>query len=206
MLRSSLMVLLAAGACARSEAEPVEPLRVPWLPGFAAFAVSTQPTERADDRFGAPRADCRTGDTRAHRLLADVAPRLGTETVIVSTAHGIVVQDGQGQRIAALPLPCGGSADEVIAIAAGDAGIGGPVIAILATTGGRREATTRVELLRVGDGDRLERVFAAPVETYDGDQRRTGSVRIVPGGLRVRAPGGATTEWRYAAIARRFVR
>ena len=177
--------------------------RVAWLPGFQATAVSATANESADD-VGAPRAGCPTGDTRAHRLVADIAPRAGDETIVASTANGIVVLDSQGQTVASAALPCGGSDDELIAIAAGDAGIGGRVIAVLARTGGRREAITRLELLRVGDGHELERVFSAPIETRDDDTIASGEVRIVAGGLRVRVPGGGLERWSYDPVARRY--
>ena len=180
---AALIAVAAAGRRVDSE--------FPWLPGFVPTAVSTQRSSDAAQQLAVTdqRADgCTTWD--AQELRADVAPADGDETVLASIATGVVVVDAHGRRIARAPLgECGGSADQVVAIGAGDAWLGVPVIAIVSTIGGHRESQTTLTLLRV-DGARLVTVWSGLLETRDGDDLETGTAVLAPGMILYRAPGG----------------
>lgn len=199
---------------APSSDEPREPDTRPvrWLPGFAAIATSDhRSTDRsAEDRLGPPPSDCQSGDTETRTVTADVSLEPGDETIVASLGHGVVVFAADGHELARAPIGCGGSADELGAVAVGHDDELGPVIAVLATTGGRAEATTHVDLFRVTseiDGPtRVELLFSAPIEIRDGDRIRTGRIELVPGGLVVRRPAGRTTTWSYDRSTQTLVR
>ena len=185
----------------------IETRPVRWLPGLAAVAFSDRAAGASEERLGPPPSDCQTGDTQLRSVTADVAAADGAETILASIAHGVVVFAAEGQELARTAIGCGGSADELEAIAIGTADAIGPVIAVLVTTGGRAEATTRVDLFRVEGDDitRLERLFSAPIEVREGDQYRTGRLELVPGGLVFRRPGGRTTTWTYDVATRSLI-
>lgn len=182
---------------------------VDWLPGFAAVATSPRRIERVEDVLGPGRADCPTGDTRAISIAADVAPTPGRETIVASIAHGLVVVDGAHHRIATAALDCGGSADSIDAVELGRIDAVGPVIAVLATTGGHRMATTAITLFRVDVGPSgrvtLPRVMSAPIIERDGDATWTGGLDVTEDGLTYRDPDGGITEWTFDRDAGRFV-
>jgi hypothetical protein len=202
----ALLVLVAAGCFSREkdDGDKVPSRPFPRVPGLAATAVATDRPAPADDRLGPPPPGCQSGDPVAVSVTADVAPAAGAETVVASAAHGVVVFDGEGRRLGAVAFPCGGSADAIDALAVGDAGIGAPVIAVIATAGGRRETTTRVELLAFRELG-LERLFAGAIETTDGDIVRSGEVRIAPPGLVHRDPSGVVSTLRADVWSHRFV-
>jgi hypothetical protein len=163
----------------------------PWLPGFVPAQLSTERSSDAAQRLAIvdQRADhCATWD--AHELQADVSPAAGEETVLASIATGVVVVDAHGRRIASSPLgECGGSGDDIVALAVGDAWIGAPVIAVVSSTGGHRESEMTLTMLRV-DGDRLVTVFSGVLEQRDGDDVETGAAVLAPGVVLYRPPGG----------------
>lgn len=203
--------LIAVAPEPAPEPEPAIDARpVRWLPGFAAVASSDHGSGRADERLGPAPGDCQSGDTETRTVTADVSAEPGTETIIASLGHGVVVFAADGHELARAPIGCGGSADEIGAIAVGTADDIGPVVAVLATTGGRAEATTHVDLFRVdseADGTtRVQPLFSAPIEIRDGDEIRTGRVELVAGGLVVRRPEGPTTRWTYDPGTRAMVR
>jgi hypothetical protein len=174
----------------------------PWLPGFIPSQLATERSSDAAERLAIvdQRTDhCATWD--AHELQADVSPAAGEETVLASLATGVVVVDARGRRIASAPLgECGGSADEIVALAVGDAWIGVPVIAVVSATGGHRESQTALTLFRV-DGPRLVTVFSGLLETRDGDDLETGAAVLAPGAILYRPPGGPLTVQHLERVA-----
>ena len=208
---SPVLVVGASHPDTEPEPEPAIDTRpVRWLPGFAAIASSDAHSDRADDRLGPPPPDCQSGDTETRTVIADVSAEPGIETIVASLGHGVVVFAADGHELARAPIGCGGSADELGAVAVGTADAIGPVVAVLATTGGRAEATTHVDLFRIeSDEDgatRVQPLFSAPIETRDGDQIRTGRLEVVAGGLVFRRPAGRTTMWTYDPGTRTMVR
>ena len=126
--------------------------------------------------------------------------------MLASYTQGVLVLDAEGRLIASAPPPaCEGSADELEAIAVGDAQLDGPVIALAATGGGYREASIWLGLYRVSHGS-VAQIFAAAVEDRVGDRTRTGEVTLLPGALLYRAPSGEQTLWVYRPDQQRYVK
>lgn len=183
---------------------------IPWLHGLA----NPVSTDRASDevarridtwsRFSDVDPECSTGTYPGMAIEADVAGDAGVETIMVSLSHGIVVTDREGAMITETPgYHCEGTADELEAIAAGDA-FGARTIAIAATTGGHRESSTWVTLFRV-DGRRLDPVFTGTVEERRGDGVKRGGVFLLPNALVYRHPRGTPSVWIYNSDARAYV-
>jgi hypothetical protein len=176
---------------------------LPWLQGFFAPAASSQ--------LGS--YDCGRENPSPMSIVADVAPSSpGSEQILASYADGIVVLDRDHRPLAQTRgLTCEGTADELVAIAAGDAAIDVPLIAVAATRGGSAASTTTLTLLRVDARGTLEPVFSAEVERHErdgaGDERatRTGVVTLVPGGLVYRDLQGLVSLWTYEPDAGRYV-
>jgi hypothetical protein len=196
-----LLALAALGACDDERGRPAGvaaaatlPTTAPafrWLPGLAATAIATERSAEAADQLAAwaPDEPCPTWDARA--IVADVAPAGGAETVLASVASGVVVLDADQRLLSTAPLAdCGGSADGVIALAAGDAWIGAPVIAVVFSSGGRREADTSLALFRAGR-ERLEPIFTGVLEMREDDVVSAGSAVLLPGAIVYRPPTGA---------------
>lgn len=183
---------------------------LPWLTGFSPTAVADRASPDVVDALAPWRAvapGCVDGAYGGLELDADVAAAPGTESVLASFSQGIAVLDASGRLIAHAPgFPCAGSADELLAIAAGDAWIGEPVIALAATTGGHAASLTWLTLYRVGEGGALVPAFTGVVEDHEGPRTRTGAVIVVPGGLIYDAPSGAASAWSYDREAGRYVR
>ena len=138
-------------------------------------------------------------------LTAEVAATPGTELVLVSFTQGVLVFDANAALIAmAMPFVCAGSADEIQGIAAGDAHIDDPVIAVAVTTGGHRESETWLLLYRVTGGV-VAPIFEGIVEEQAGDQVRLGEVTLLAGALVYRDPSGVRTVWTYDAAQHRYV-
>jgi hypothetical protein len=205
------LLLTSGGAGTPAPSE----LGMPWLHGFPADAFTDEPSAGAAARLREWRdadtdtdADrgCTTTSQGALALVADVSPGPGAETVLASYTSGIVVLDAHGRRLASTPpMTCWGSSDAIESLAAGDLGLGAPVIALAATSGGRAERTTWL-LLLVVRGERLDTIFAAPVEEWYGPVVSTGEIVLQPGGvLRYRAPDGALGLWGYDRGVGRFV-
>jgi hypothetical protein len=183
---------------------------IPWLQGLgspvASDVTSDEVARRIDtwSELADVDPECSTGNYPGIAIEADVAPTPGLETVMVSLAHGIVVTDREGALITEAPgYHCEGSADELEAVAAGDA-YGAPTIAIAVTSGGHRESETWVTLFRVDDR-RLDPVFTGTVEQRRGNDLERGSVMLLPGALLYRAPGGEPTLWFYNSDAHAYV-
>jgi hypothetical protein len=180
---------------------------LPWLQGFDATAVTDRTTTDVADELAdwEPSEACPADAYGGLELDADLVPAAGDERVIATFSRGLAVLDRDGHAIASAPgLPCEGSADELLALAAGDAWIGTPVLALAATTGGHRESSTWLTLYRVAGAD-LVPIFSGEVERHAGHTTRTGTVMLFPGGLVYRAPSGEAQIWRYDPEHGRYV-
>lgn len=204
-VRPIAIPLLFAWLAADPATEP--PQVLPWLHHFTATTETAKASSEVVTRMGQwrdPDPTCSASAYGGFALSADVAAEPGTETVLASFTQGVLVLDARDRLIAsAMPLPCQGSADDLVAMAAGDARIGEPVIALAVTTGGHREATTWLVLFRVADGV-VAPIFAAPVEEH-GEATRVGEVTLVSGGLEYRAPSGLRTFWLYDPEQHRYL-
>jgi hypothetical protein len=182
---------------------------LPWLQGFEPTAVTERATRSVIDELSEWQpADerCVANAYGGLELFADLGGPTGEERVLASFTQGVVVLDRDRHAIARAPgFACEGSADELVAIAAGDAWIGTPLIAAAVTVGGRNENVTWLTLYRVGEHEELVPVFTAPVERHAGHTTRTGVVMVFPGGLVYRAPSGVFSVWRYDRETGRYL-
>jgi hypothetical protein len=198
--------VIAAGCVVTPDEQPAPAARaVRWLPGLRATAVAEPaPGAAADDELD-PGERCQRGAGAVVTVTADVAAAPGAETIRASITGGVEVLDADGAALARLTaFACGGSLDAIDALAAGDAGIGVPVIAVVATIGGRAEATTWIALFEV-EGHRLHRVFTGAVAQRDGDAIERGAVAVDAGGLTYRAPrAGRAARWTFDPARRVF--
>lgn len=183
---------------------------LPWLQGF--FAPHGESERGSRDvvaelaRWRAPVEDCVASAYGGLELHAELGPGQGPERVLASYTQGIFVFDRDRHLVAEAPgLPCYGSADELVAMAAGDAAIGTPVIVLAATSGGRAENVTWLTLYRLGKRGELQRAFTGEVERHAGNTTRTGIVTLIPGGLVYRDTRGAIGLWLYDAALGRYV-
>jgi len=180
---------------------------LPWLHNFAPTAesrVASPVVVEQMTQWRSPDASCSATAYGGLAIMADVAAGRGAEEVLASFTQGVLVLDASGKLLASATAPkCQGSADEIEAIAAGDAHIDGPVIALAVTTGGHRESSTWLVLYRVIGGV-VEPVFSGAVEEHIGEQMRVGAVTLLPGALLYRAPSGAETLWTYSAEQGRY--
>jgi hypothetical protein len=202
----ALIALAGLTACQVAEPTP----SIPWLHGLAnpisSDRASDEVARRIDTWSGYSDVDpeCSTGAHPGIAIDADVAPPAGDETILVSLAHGLVVVDREGKLVTEAPgYHCNGTADELEAIAAGDA-FGARTIAIAATSGGHNESSTWVSLFRI-DGRRLDPVFTGTVEERRGDTTASGAIFLVPNALLYRHPRGQTSLWIYNPEARAYV-
>jgi hypothetical protein len=161
---------------------------LPWLHGFPGARVSTSADPGAAGWFGED-IECPAQAQPPLRLVADVAPAAGRETIVATLAGGIRVTSAEGIELAASAgYPCQGSADELEVLAVGSV-FGERTIVLAFTTGGRREQGTWVGVYRVGFGGDIDPLFAGMVETREDGIVRTGSVTFLPGALIYRPPG-----------------
>jgi len=166
---------------------------LPWLQGFQPDAVADHPTPAVAQELAEWRPASEDCVASAYGGLSLDSP---SGRVLASFSQGVFVLDKDRHLVAQAPgFSCKGSADELVALATGDAWIGTPIVALAATTGGHAESVTWLSLYRVDEGGRLEPVFTGAVERHEGRQTRTGTVTIVPGGLIYRAPEGTTSVW-----------
>jgi hypothetical protein len=206
-MKSSMLALAGLTACHVVDEVP----KMPWLHGLSDAVAS----DRSSDELGRRMAEwservdydpaCPPGSYPAIQVFANVAPPAGLERIWISLAHGVAVFDHEGQLVSETPgYPCSGSADELEAIAGGDA-FGAPTIAIAATTGGHRVSSTWISLLRVSPDRQLHAVFTGTVEERDGETVRRGGVFLLPNALIYRHPDGKPTVWFYNEAARAYL-
>ncbi|HEX7841492.1 MAG TPA: hypothetical protein VF469_28665 [Kofleriaceae bacterium] len=181
---------------------------LPWLHNFAVTAETAE--ARSDvvarmARWREPDESCSAAAYGGLAITADVAKVRGPQLVMASFTQGVLVLDADGRLIAsATALACQGSADEIDGIAAGDAHIDRPVIALAVTTGGHRTSSTWLVLYGVTGGV-IAPLFTGRVEDHDGERTRAGVVVLLPGALLYRAPSGTQTMWVYNAEQQRYV-
>lgn len=185
---------------------------LPWLQGFfAPFASTDETSHDVVAELGEWRQldeECTAGAyTGGMTLTADLAPSVpGVERVLASYTQGLVVLDHERHVIAeAAGFECEGSADELVAITAGDAAIDAPVVALAATMGGRGENITMLMLYRVSNGGELQPIFSGEVERHAEKTTRTGVVTLIPGGLVHQDPTGFTSLWIYEPEQGRYI-
>jgi hypothetical protein len=183
---------------------------LPWLQGFfepeGVVEQGSRDVVAELANWREPAEECAASAYGGLRLSADVSEAKGTEEIIASYTQGVFVLAGDRRLIAqAPPFECEGSADELIAIAAGNAAIGTPVIALAASSGGRTASVTWLTLYRVATDGVLQPIFAGEVERHHDDTTRTGIVTLVPGGLVHRDPQGTLGIWIYDAKLGRYI-
>ena len=205
MRRLILGGLTMLAASCSGPAPTVAPL--PWFAGFATTAANETPSSGVTDRMARWQmcdSPCAYGGIE---LIGDVAPPDGNETVLASYGQGVIVLDRDGRMLGRGPgFDPAGSADELVAVALGDAQIGTPVIAIVARVGGHRESDVWLQLFRFGRGEKLDLLFTAIVEEHANGTDWPGTVTFAPGTLAYRAPRATTTDlWVFDARAGRYV-
>jgi hypothetical protein len=152
---------------------------LPWLVGF-------EPSAQTEHGSGYAEVELVTGDQR----------------IVASFERGIVVFDHDQPKLQAPGFTRQGSADEILAVATGDAWIGTPVLALAATSGGHNENTTWLTLYRL---DTLAPVWSGEVERHEDHVTRTGVVVLFPGGLVYRSPDGAMQTYRFDKDQNRYI-
>jgi hypothetical protein len=203
-MRLFTLAIAASAGCTQLPSTP-PPAAMPWLHGFATTASSDTIERGVADRMNEwRRCEDPCMDVGGIELRADVIPGERSETIL-ATYSGLVVLDSKGLLVARGPgFEPTGSADELLAVAVGDATLDAPIIAVAARVGGRREHAVWLELYRVGPSRTLERIFAAATEQHD-DQHAFGSVTLVPGGLIYKAPRGTTEDrWTFDSRQGRY--
>ncbi len=196
-----LVALLAVlSSSVRAETLPSN-RSLPWLVNFSDVSLTT-----ADDRASSLPLD----------ILADVDPSCagvaygalalhvdgfpGVSTVVASYAHGVIVTNAEGKTVATAPgYPCFGTADELEVVAVGRSW-GTPMIALVLTTGGRRETMTWVGFYRPGRHGQLEATFSGAVEKYEDGVVRRGRITLLPGALIHQDPSGVTVLWVFHQV------
>lgn len=210
MQRPLLLLVAAAVAC---DAMPPPPVgappapALPWLRGFEPAVVSDRATPAASAQIARLRSASPEDDYGALELRADLVGDARVETVVASYGFGVAVLDGAHHVLAHAPgLDATGSADDLLAIAVGDARLGTPVLVVASQRGGHRESTTTLTLYRLTEGRALQALFSAPIELHDGDVTQTGA--LVLGGARLwyRPPGAVVaTSWVLDPARGRYV-
>lgn len=184
---------------------------LPWLQGFFAPQGVTEQGSREVlaelTEYREPVSDCVAAAYGGLSLRADVTPAVeGPEQILASYTQGVFVFDGSRHLLAQTqPFECEGSADELVALAAGDAAIGVPVVVLAATSGGRAESVTWLTMYRVANGGELQPIFVGEVERHAGETTRTGIITLIPGGLVYRDTRGSVGMWLYDSELGRYV-
>ncbi|MGE0867098.1 MAG: hypothetical protein AB7P03_00950 [Kofleriaceae bacterium] len=202
--------MAAVGALAIACNSPQDPdiPELPWLRGLSDVRLTTTPTSDVVDRmspWSPADEDCAATRYPGLALAANVTHGPEDEMILASFTQGVAIVDANNRLIARAPgLPCGGSADEIVALAFGRAYLE-PTIVVTITSGGHREHATWVTLYRLGFRDRLEPVFTGSIEERADDAVQRGSVTLLPDGLIYRRPGGQRTYWRFDPVAGAYV-
>jgi hypothetical protein len=188
-------IATVAGAAACGEPAATTPA-MPWLQGFQASATSEVETAAVGEQLVGLVGVAEDDGYGGLQVVADVAPAEGPETVLASYHQGVAVVGHDGRLLAKAPgFEAMGSRDDLVALAAGDAQLGAPVIAVAVERGGHRESATSIILYRVR-GARLEPVFEGAIEEHEDGETWTGSIAFGPHGLVYRAPRAvAPTLW-----------
>lgn len=178
--------------------------RLPWVRGLDHVVVATPAFGGTDDRGAAGRG-CGAEVGSAQTLRAELASTAGTEWLSATYSGGIVVRDVEGRELFRHPgLPCEGSVDQLDAVAVGWVGRQ-PTIAVVATSGGRRETVTTVFLYRPGLFHHLDPVFTGVVETRADETVARGGIWLDATGLVYRAPNGGPHRYRYDIVGHTYV-
>jgi hypothetical protein len=182
---------------------------LPQLLGTTVLASSSSDTPAVVDRLSKwrhPNASCVADAYGGIEVVANVAPAPGDELVLASYSQGVFVLGRGGNVLASSPgRVCEGSQDsldgvEIIRTLDGDVRIG-----VITTMGGRAENVTSLELLALGHGDSLDRVFEGELQRVESNTTRTGSVTLMYGALLYTRPIGGTSLWRLDRKANRYV-
>jgi hypothetical protein len=200
-------LLIAVVLCACDTVSAPPPPSMPWLHGFSASAASDAPTSEASRRIASALATAVEDDYGSLELRADLAGDARTETVLASYRLGVAVVDPAGRLVARAPaFDAGGSADDLISLAAGDGQAGAPIIVLAVQTGGHRENAIWVAIYRMTGARTLQQLFHAPIEIHEGSETRTGALTFTRAGVLYRAPGAAAaTSWTLDARRGRYV-
>jgi len=197
-----ILSLLAACEAPSPSPSPSPPSpSLPWIRGLSAANVRDTPTSQAAQRIANLLDTSTQDDYGALELQSDLTGDSRAETILASYRLGIVVSDAQGHVLTRAPgFDAEGSADELLAIASGDAQIGAPVVVAAVQTGGHRETTISLAVYSMVGGGALRLAFFAPIEIRDGDRTAAGSLTFVGAGLLYRAPDARfTAPWTYDA-------
>lgn len=180
---------------------------LPWIHGLSAATVRDTPTSQAAQRIANLLASSTQDDYGALELQSDVTGDSRAETILASYSLGIVVSDAAGRVLTRVPgFAAEGSADELLAIASGNAQLGVPVVLAAVQTGGHRETTISLAIYGMIGGATLRQVFFAPIEIHEGDRTAAGSLTFVPAGLLYRAPDAQFTKlWTYDVRSGRYL-
>jgi len=191
----TLWVGLTVVAC-ESPPDPVAPM--PWLYGFSATAIA--------DSSSRDHAVATADGSPYGGLVIDAWGGGGERyTVVASIRGGVALRDGSGNVVAsASGFEDVGTADDIEAIAVGDAQLGAPVIALATTLGGHREATTSLSLYQPATAGRLAVLFDEPIESRSGDAVVTGAVVVLPRALLYRSPEGESSLWMFDGARHRY--
>jgi hypothetical protein len=205
MKRALLTTVVLCAAC--DNMAPPPPSSMPWLHGFGAAAATDTLSPQASRGIASLLEAATEDDYGSLELRADLAGDERTETVFASYRLGVAVVDPVGRLVARSPgFDAGGSADDLISLAAGDGQLGWPLIVLAVQTGGHRESTISVAIYRLVSNRVLQQLFYAPIEEHAGDETRTGTLTFIRSGLLYRAPdASSTTSWTFDARRGRYV-
>ncbi len=192
-LRSGLGLGLGLGliascglSCHAADAAP--PTVMPWLFGFTRAAAT----------------DSAAPGSSALSLTAPLVDT-GTATVVASYRDGVAAFDAAGRELGHRGFDPVGTADDVVGLAVGDAGLDVPIIAVAVETGGKLESSTSLVLYAPTVSEQLAELFDEPVVERHGDTVTTGAVLLLPHALVYRAPRGAWLLWIFDVATGRYV-
>jgi hypothetical protein len=197
-----LAILTACVACSSGDRVASTSAPLLWLTGFTVTAASDATTPAASSRLAELGGTNDDGDNYGAMSIA-----AGDGSVLASYRRGVIVVDRTGRVSARAPgFEPTGSADDVVALASGDAMIGAPVIVLALSSGGHRESTTSIVIYRAGTSARLDRLFVGAVEEREGTDTWPGTIVLFPNGLLYRAPRtDVLTVWIFDAQRGRYI-
>lgn len=176
---------------------------LPWLHGFTGVRIRASADPGTIGWFGGE-VECPADAQPPLRLVADVSPAGGRETIVATLTGGIRVTSAEGVELAtSAGYPCQGSIDELDVLAAGSV-FGERTIVLAFTSGGRREQQTWIGVYRLGFHGEIDPLFAGVVETWEDGIVRTGSVTFIPGGLIYRPPGHRDSLWVFDPVVHTY--